>query len=545
MTLPAAHQLVRSHAFWLLLLGTAFLSLWQLGRLPLLDVDEPVYGEVGRLMAASGGFSHWLTPHYNGALWFDKPPLFYWLTAISMFMLGAGEAAARLPSALCAIGLTAATFALARRAYPQTPQAGVWAGFVLATGVQFFLLARAAVTDMTLALALTLALLGLYAWLETNRARWIILTGICTGLACLTKGPVALVLIGGQLIAYLALTRRWERLLSVSLWCAFALCLAVALPWFLVMIHLHGSLFVQGFLEANNVTRYLQAEHKETNNLFWYIPIFVAFFLPWTLAVPGAWQSAIARNRAERLLPGSPRPTLFMSLWCMIVFVFFSLSQTKLPTYIFLLFPAMAALVGVWVTERIAQPAPSSRSIMTAFAVFLLLMAILLTLEGMHYHAAPVTIIIWLVVLLAATGICALGRSAPLRWAAPGVAVACVLLAAWTSPTWNARAFELSETTPARFAAAAALPGAPLYALGLKHPSLVYYSRRHVVFTDDRVSALQDMAAHPDHIYLLRPVVLDELRTKYHLRQYRLRYASLKTCVISGAGRTNTMEPLP
>jgi len=135
----------------LLLLGTALLAFWSLGSLPLVDVDEPVYGQVGKEMAHSGP-AGWLTPHYGGQPWFDKPPLFYWLTALSMRLFGVSEFAARFPSALLAVALVAVTYALARRTYPQTPRAALWAGFALATSVQFFLLARAAVTDMTLAL---------------------------------------------------------------------------------------------------------------------------------------------------------------------------------------------------------------------------------------------------------------------------------------------------------------------------------------------------------------------------------------------------------
>lgn len=542
MTLPTTRQPV---AFWILLLGTAFLSLWQIGRLPLLDSDEPVYGEVGRLMASSGSLARWLTPHYNGALWFDKPPLFYWLTALSMKIQGASEMAARMPSALCAVGLVAATCALARRAYPQAAHASLWAGFVVSTTVQFILLARAAVTDMTLALTLILALLCLFAWLETNQPRWIFLTGLLTGLACLAKGPVALILIGLQLIAYLACTRRWEKLLSISLWTGFAACLAVALPWYCLMIHLHGQAFIRGFLEANNVTRYLQPEHKETNNIFWYIPIFIAVFVPWTLTVPGMAAAAIQRNRAERTRPDAPRPTLFLSLWCILIFVFFSLSQTKLHTYIFPMLPAASTLVGIWIAERLAQPALESRRMMAAFAVLLVLLALGLAIVGHMYQVVPVTFAVWMTVLLPAALFCIWGRDPQLRWAAPGIATVLVLLAAWCSPTWNVRAYEASDRTPARIAAAASLPGAPVYALGLKHPSLVYYSGRHVVFTDDRAQTVHDIMAYPDRIYIVRTVDLKALQSKYGLRAYRLLYASHKTSLIAGTGCIAPAEVTP
>nr|MDQ2687224.1 glycosyltransferase family 39 protein [Armatimonadota bacterium] len=238
--------------FALLLFGTALLLLWQLGRLPLLDVDEPVYGQVAKEMA-SAGWAGWLTPHYNGAIWFDKPPLFYWLSALSVRIFGVSEWADRLPSALLGIALVAVTYALARRAFPTTPRAGLWAGFVLATSAQFFLLGHAAVTDMTLAVCLTTALLALFCWNATGGGRWMVLAGLMTGLAALAKGPVAIVLLGAQMVVFLFWTRQARRLLSPALWGGFLLCLGVSLPWYLAMIALHGNTFVQGFLEANNV----------------------------------------------------------------------------------------------------------------------------------------------------------------------------------------------------------------------------------------------------------------------------------------------------
>src|SRR3954452_11645500 len=81
-------------------LGAYFLFFFGLGRTPLLDPDEPVYGQIAREMVQTG---NWLTPHLAGKPWFDKPPLFYWAEAASMLALGPTELAARLPSAVAAL----------------------------------------------------------------------------------------------------------------------------------------------------------------------------------------------------------------------------------------------------------------------------------------------------------------------------------------------------------------------------------------------------------------------------------------------------------
>ena len=77
--------------------GGYFLYFFRLGGTPLLDPDEPVYGQIAREMVKTG---QWLTPHLGGRPWFDKPPLFYWTSAAAMAVLGPTELAARLPSAL-------------------------------------------------------------------------------------------------------------------------------------------------------------------------------------------------------------------------------------------------------------------------------------------------------------------------------------------------------------------------------------------------------------------------------------------------------------
>ena len=495
----------------------------------MLDVDEPVYGEVGKEMARAG-LAGWLTPHYNGAIWFDKPPLFYWLTALSMRLFGVSEFTARLPSALLSVALVAATYALAKRTFPRLPQAGAWAGFVLATTVQFFMLSRAAVTDMTLACTLTMALSTVYVWVKTNRGRWMIVTGLMTGLATLDKGPVAIVLIGLQVVFFLVWTRQAKRLLSPALWGGFALCLLVALPWYLLMIHLHGQEFIEGFLEANNATRFLKAEHKETQNALFYVPVFCGFFLPWTLALPGTVVATAQTFRAERQASGNPRPALFLLLWCVLVFGFFSASQTKLITYIFPLFPAAAILVGVAIAERVQAKRRDKTA--WAFSAFLALLAVLLDAAGRKYGVAPVTLGLWTVVLLGGAVLAVTLPPSRGRWAVPGLAMALMLLIAWASPAWKTASAEVSDKAAAQIMARAAVAGEALYALGMKHTSLVFYSGRRVLYGDDRDAAMRDMAAHPEHVYALGPKVLDDLRDKYGLRDYRVLYANKHLTVI-------------
>ena len=505
-----------------------FLAFWSLGSLPLIDVDEPVYGQVGKEMAHAG-LADWLSPRYGGQLWFDKPPLFYWMTALSMRCFGVTEYAARLPSAVLSVGLVAATVALARRAYPSLSKAALWAGFVLATSVQFFALARAAVTDMTLAVCLTLALYGLYVWTQTNQGRWMVLAGAMTGLGMLAKGPVALVLVGVQAIAYLLLTRQAKRLLSPALWVGFALCLAVGLPWFLLMIHLHGQLFINGFLEANNVTRYLTAEHKETSPFWFFLPVLFGGFLPWSLALPGALIAAWRQDKSAQAEHAADNPALFFGFWIALVFVFFSLSQSKLVTYIFPLYPAAAVLVGGWLVKRGETSAHFNP--LWLYAAINVALGIALWKLGPKYQVAPVTLFLWGLTLL---GAALLALSKRGGWTAAGIGTALFLLITWCSPTWQVREGDISERQTAIWASLTTPPDGVVHALGLKHPSLRYYCVWPVVYTDDHPAAAQDIQTHPGVVYALRPKVLDDLKTKYGETRYEELGRTDQTVLIRG-----------
>ena len=476
------------------------------------------------------GLAGWLSPHYGGQLWFDKPPLFYWLTALSMRGFGVTEFAARLPSALLSIGLVAATYALARRAYPNAPKAALWAGFALATSVQFFALARAAVTDMTLALCLTLALSGLYAWSQTNQGRWMALAGLMTGLGMLAKGPVALVLVGVQTIAYLLLTRQAKRLLSPVLWLGFTLCLAVGLPWFLLMIHLHGRLFISGFLEANNVTRYLKPEHQETSPFWFFVPVLLGGFFPWSLALPSTLILAWRQGKRAWTDRSADNPILFFGFWITLVFIFFSLSQSKLVTYIFPLYPAAAVLVGGWAAKR---PETSARfPPLWLYAVTNLVLGITLWKLGPKYQVAPITLWFWLLTLGGAALLALVLKRG--GWIAAGVGTGLFFLIAWCSPTWQTRGGDISERQTAILASLTTPPDGVVHALGLKHPSLRFYCRRPVVYTDDHPAAARDIAMHPGVVYAMRSKVLDELKSKYGVTRYEILGQTSQTVLVRG-----------
>ena len=140
---------------------------------------------------------------------------------------------------------------------------------------------------------------------------------------------------------YLIFTKDLKRLKEIPIFCGLLVFLAVALPWYLLMYKVHGSAFIDAFFGFHNVVRFLHPEHKIGDVFYYYIPVVVVGFLPWSAFLPlGVWQAV--REKIVRV----KKVNIFIAAWFFVIFLFFSISRTKLPTYIFPLFPALALLIA-------------------------------------------------------------------------------------------------------------------------------------------------------------------------------------------------------
>lgn len=367
----------------------------KLGSYPLADVDEPVYGQVAKEMAAGEG---WLTPHYNGKMWFDKPPMFYWLSGSSVSVLGNKELSPRLPSAIFAVGLVLLVYLLASHDFGK--RVGFFSSIVMATCLQQIILARAAVTDMTFVFFLTAALYGyrrLFDSVGIKRFGWALFLGVMTGLAMLTKGPVAPVLLGAAIIIHLIWCGKAKMLFSVEAACAVISMAAVGFPWYIAMYLLHRSAFVEGFLVANNITRFLKPEHVAATG-GWYsyfinIPTLFLLFFPWSVFLPQAIANGWKINVGAKLA----------FVWFAVVFVFFSVSKTQLVTYIFPLYPAAAIFVGTFICQISSNSRGAGLSLKkglwAASIVSLLVLIAIATITKKHYPEAYAASIVLVAIL--------------------------------------------------------------------------------------------------------------------------------------------------
>jgi len=302
--------------------------------IPVTDPVESNYALTAKEMVQSGD---WLSPRIYGQFWFDKPIMIYWLIALSFKVFGFTDFAARLPSALFSAGSVAFVYWFGQKLFNNTKTA-LLSALVLATSLEFWVLAKMIITDAVLFFFTSVSLATLYLGLRNTGWGWYVVAYATAGLAVLTKGPVGLVLPGLIIIGYIALTRQWQLGKRLFLLPGLVIFLLVAGPWYWQMYQLHGSAFVDTFLGLHNYIRATVSEHPKDNLFYYYLVLFPVSMLPWT----GILVKSMSTLRRE----SKTSHVVFLTIWPMIIIVFYSLMATKYPTYVFpASFPA-ALLIG-------------------------------------------------------------------------------------------------------------------------------------------------------------------------------------------------------
>jgi 4-amino-4-deoxy-L-arabinose transferase-like glycosyltransferase len=377
----------------------ALVMLTNLGGPRLWDRDEPRNAGCALEMLRRGD---WVVPVFNAELRTHKPVLLYWCIIAAYEVIGVGELAARLPSALAAIGSCVCVYCLGRRLFG--PRAGVWAGVALATSLMFVVAGRAATPDSLLifcsTLAVTIYVCGTFRpRFETTPLdavprlaspghyfpqHWPTVAALyaAMGLGILAKGPVGLVLPTAVIGMFLLIVRLpaspqegsawWMRdwvsrvfspfeplhflstCWSMRPFTAIFIAAAIALPWYFAVGLATDGEFLRGFFLEHNLSRATGVMEGHRGSVFFYpLAILVGFF-PWSVfAIPLAIDTALQIRRSDRFHAGY----LFCLCWIGVYVAIFSLARTKLPSYVTPCYPALALLVGDYVDRWSRQSA--------------------------------------------------------------------------------------------------------------------------------------------------------------------------------------------
>jgi 4-amino-4-deoxy-L-arabinose transferase-like glycosyltransferase len=334
----------RLYPYFLVLLS-ALLYLPGLGARDFWAPVEPRYAEIARVMFEK---NEWIVPTVNGALYTDKPILYFWLVLIFSKIAGAvNEWTVRLPAALGGIGAVIVTYKLGKDFF--SPKIGLLAAVVLATSVRVVWEARWAHLDMLFTFLFTLAMLFAARVLLKKTDRYeIFLFYVLLGLATLTKGLIGVVLPGLILGAYVLLTRDWRLIGEARLPQGILVFLLVAGPWFVWVSLATGGTWLNEFIYLHHVQRYTDGlGHREP--FYYYFTTLPVDVLPWTLfALP-----ALFAYRAHLKILQRPVP-LYLTLWFVLVFLFFSASDTKRDLYLLPLLPVVGLFTAVYLDDLLS-----------------------------------------------------------------------------------------------------------------------------------------------------------------------------------------------
>ena len=311
------------------------------------DRDEAQYAAIARDMEEAG---HFFNPELFGRPYAEKPPLAIALTAVSFRWLGETELAGRLPHVLLFSGASVLLFLIGRRI--SDPRRAFFAAMMLPTSLLGLLCGRLVLTDSALlffALAAVFFLLDVLGGRRSLRAAC--LAGAALGLGVLTKGPVAALSPGLFAIGHCLGSRRVDRAARRRLFLSAAVAVGISAPWFLLQsFATHGEAF-RSFWLRENVERFLHPLERHSGPVVYYLPVLLLGFFPWSGLLAGVWnRRSLARDSVGWGL----------WFWAGGVLVFFSISATKLPTYLLPLLPAVALLIAR--SSDSADPAVSRTS---------------------------------------------------------------------------------------------------------------------------------------------------------------------------------------
>jgi 4-amino-4-deoxy-L-arabinose transferase-like glycosyltransferase len=303
--------------------------------MPQMEPDEARYSLIPSAMNQSGNY---ITPHIKNVIYLEKPPLVSWATAISFKVFGENDFSARLFAALCAGGCILLAYFIGR--HFRDEKTGLYAAMLLTISAFPFVLGHINILDMTLTFFVSLSIwLGYLALQKQKKYLYYLFYFICA-LAFLTKGVIGVVFPFGILVIWLIWTGKWRQIWKLFSPIGILICLIVVFPW-LIMAHNENPDFLWFFFVREHFLRFTTKMHGKTEPFYFYLPILVGGLIPWLLYLIKAWKN---RYITESLF--SPDENKLLIVWFLLIFIFYTVSSSKLVTYIAPVFLPLALFAG-------------------------------------------------------------------------------------------------------------------------------------------------------------------------------------------------------
>jgi 4-amino-4-deoxy-L-arabinose transferase-like glycosyltransferase len=520
---------------WALLIVFCIVWFYTLSARTLVPTDEGRYAEMAREMVATGD---WITPRLNAIKYFEKPPLQVWMTALAFKLFGLGEWQARLWTGLCGLFGVLLTAYTGSRLF--NSRVGVMTGAVLGSSLLWAALGHINTLDMSLSGMMTLTLCGLLLAQrgdasEQEQRNWMLACWAGMALAVMSKGLIGIVLPGAVLVLYTLLSRDWKIWTRLHLGLGLLVFLALTAPWF-ILVWLKNPEHPRFFFIHEHFQRFTTKVHHREGPWYYFIPILLLGILPWLGAFAQSLWHAHDTNASGF------RPKAMLLIWAGFIFFFFSISHSKLPSYILPIFPALALLIAAYLDNASQKTWLATAGLMALVSVIGLVFALRLpdmtkdAINAMLYRAAqPWVFAAFGVLLIGAVAALALirrtGGDLALRATLTlGVAgfLAGQLLMIGSEPYGRYRAG--APLVPA--IEAELTPSTKLYAVGLYDQTLPFYLRRTMTLVEHadelefgleqepqlwlptRDAFIAQWTAGPKAVAITRPEIFAELQKR-------------------------------
>lgn len=357
-----------------------FYSAW-LGSYPLFTPDEGRYSEAAWEMVATGDY---ITPRVNGVAFLDKPILYYWLQATAITLFGIKEWALRFFPMLLGILGCIIVYICGRHLFDR--RTGFISALILATTPLYFGGAHYANLDLEVAVFISSSLLFFITAIqgpEKFRTSFLLAAYVAAAFAFLTKGLIGIVFPTLIIGCWILLLKRFRLLLNMRLITGLAIFIAIITPWY-ALAQKANPAFLNYFFITQQVSRFVSTQDfNNQSHLWFYLPIILAGFFPWSILLFQAGRKALCAVWHQR----ETHPTeLFLLLWAIIIFAFFSIPSSKIVGYILPVLPPLALLVGHYLSSNWQQIQKKSLQLLSVgYAACCLLVSGLL-LAVPHYN---------------------------------------------------------------------------------------------------------------------------------------------------------------
>lgn len=479
---------------YVLFLIPLILYLAPLGIMPQMEPDEARYSLISSAMIESGNY---VTPHIKHTIYLEKPPLVSWVTAIFFHVFGENDFAARLFAGLCAWGCILLTFFIGRRF--RDDKTGLYAAAVLTISVFPFILGRINILDMPLTFFLCLSVWLGYLSLNTEKQRYLAyLFYFACALAFLTKGIVGVVFPFAILVIWLIWAGRWRQIVRLISPVGIVIFLVVVSPW-IYLAQKENPDFLWFFFVREHFLRFTTQMHGKTEPFYYFLPIIVVGMLPWLVFLIRAWQKTNIQACLFR-----KNDNKFLITWFLFVFMFYTLSSSKLAPYIAPVFLPIALFAGQIFRNHEELWPPISRqrklfyTLLLSIQLFIILIALVLppvlkqysdaskglvvmTSNNWWFYGIPVLIAAALMVFLPEV----VARKYRSGWFLTVYLLCCLLLAGMLLPINDFLSPYRSALVAKEAIARHVPPGQPLYQYRVNFYGIDFYNKIRTPIVED------------------------------------------------------------